>query len=62
MGSCFLRIFAMLGALAASAFSQIGGGSVVGNVADSSGAAVSGAKVTAIQAETGARRETHSND
>lgn len=44
------------------AFSQIGGGSVVGNIADPGGASVPGAKVTAIQTETGVRRETTSNE
>jgi outer membrane receptor protein involved in Fe transport len=44
------------------AYGQIGGGSVVGNVTDPGGAAVAAAKVIAIQARTGARNETITNE
>ena len=49
-------------ALAAPMAAQIGGGSLVGNVTDPSGAAIVGAKVTAVNTETGVSRAAETND
>lgn len=46
----------------AIAHAQIGGGSLVGNLTDPAGALVAGAKITAVQVETGVRQETISNE
>lgn len=51
--SGLLTIF-LLGVLSVAAFAQIGGGSVVGNVADQSGAAVPNARVKVTNTATGA--------
>lgn len=58
---CFELTLLTFAACAAS-FAQIGGGSVVGNIADPGGGAVPAAKIVAIQTETGVRRETTSTD
>ncbi len=48
--------------LAAAAAAQIGGGSLVGNVTDPTGAAVAGARVTATNLDTGVSRQTATNE
>lgn len=60
--SSLLRILIALLGLSAAALAQIGGGSLVGNITDPSGSAVAGAKVTAINTETGVSRSTESNE
>src|SRR5690242_17733330 len=61
----YLRMAAVLAALAPcvpSAWSQTLYGSLVGNVTDPSGAAVPGAKISAVNDETGFTRETLANE
>src|SRR3954469_768083 len=41
---------------------QLGTATISGNILDSSGAVVAGASITAINADTGFRRETQSNN
>lgn len=56
------RAIALTVVLGAAAFAQIGGGSIVGSVTDPTGAAVVGAKVTAVETKTNDRRETVTNN
>ena len=56
------RLLCIALSAATISLAQIGGGSVVGNISDPAGATVPSAKVTAIQTETGIRREVMSND
>lgn len=62
MCSRFIPLALLTFCLSVVSFAQIGGGSVVGNIADPGGAGVPGAKITAVQSETGVRHETTSND
>ncbi len=57
-----LKLICLVASLNALSLAQIGGGSVIGTVTDPGGATVSGARITAIQTQTGVRRETVSNE
>src|SRR4051812_2772742 len=58
--SCFrLALFAMFAHLA---LAQIGGGSLVGNVSDPSGAAVTNVKITAVNIGTNVVETTYTNE
>jgi outer membrane receptor protein involved in Fe transport len=56
----WLAVLPLIWASVASA--QIGGGSLVGNVTDPSGAAISGARVIVTNLDTGVSRETTANE
>ena len=56
-----LRLAVLLCALGGALLAQIGGGSVVGNVADQSGAAIPNATITIINTETNIRNTTNTN-
>lgn len=62
MCSDLARFAWMVLVASASSLAQIGGGSVVGSVIDPGGATIAGARVSAVQTETGVRRETRTND
>lgn len=57
-----LRVLGLAIAMALCCFGQIGGGSLLGTVSDPSGSAVVGAKVTAVNTETGVSRSTVTNE
>lgn len=56
------KLICLVATLPILGLAQIGGGSVIGNISDPGGASVAVAKVTAIQTETGVRRETATNE
>lgn len=62
MSTPFRHLVFLLLTFAPAAFAQLGGGSLTGNVSDPSGSAISAAKVTAINIETGVKRETQTNE
>jgi hypothetical protein len=55
-------LFLVVGLSVPTAWSQLLNGSLVGNVKDPSGAAVAGARVSVTEKQTGASRETTTND
>jgi hypothetical protein len=56
------KLLCLVASLTSLGLAQIGGGSVIGTITDPGGATVSGARITAIQTETGVRRETTANE